>query len=74
MLYEVKEHRARGECLGAECRRKTQQAAKSRGEEQASIDPRISEWGNLHRATCEPFKKAATGRSETSQYPEEKKS
>ena len=46
---------ARGECLGAECRRKTQQAAKSRGEEQASVDPRISEWGNLHGAVREPF-------------------
>ena len=33
-------------CLGTYGRRKTQQAAKRRGEPQAGIDPRISEWGN----------------------------
>ena len=43
---EVKLIRAQGECLGTESRRRTRQAAISHGEEQISIDPRISEWGN----------------------------
>ena len=43
---EVKLIRAQGECLGTESRRRTRQAAISHGEEQISIDPWISEWGN----------------------------
>lgn len=44
---ERKKPRAYGECLGANRRRRTQQAAKSLGELQVSEDPGISEWGNL---------------------------
>ena len=44
----VKLERAQGECLGTESRRRTRQAAISLGEEQISIDPGISEWGNPH--------------------------
>lgn len=43
---QVKLIRAQGECLGTESRRRTRQAAISCGEEQISIDPQISEWGN----------------------------
>ncbi len=43
---EVKQERAQGGCLGTKGRRKTRQAAKSHGEEQMSIDPWVSEWGN----------------------------
>jgi hypothetical protein len=46
--FMVKLLRAHGGCLGTSRRRRTWQAAKSRGEEQASYDPRISEWGNPH--------------------------
>ncbi len=42
----VKQERAQGGCLGARSRRKTRQAAKSRGEGQMPCDPRVSEWGN----------------------------
>ena len=42
--------RAYGECLGANRRRRTRQAAKSLGKLQASDDPGISEWGNLIEA------------------------
>jgi hypothetical protein len=38
--------RAHGGCLGAGRRGRTRQAAKSHGEEHASCDPWISEWGN----------------------------
>lgn len=43
----MKKVRAYGECLGANRRRRTRQAAKSLGKLQASDDPGISEWGNL---------------------------
>src|SRR5215813_9880808 len=43
----VKLVRADGGCLGAGKRRRTWQAAKSRGEPQAGREPRMSEWGNL---------------------------
>lgn len=46
-----KKRRAYGECLGANRRRRTQQAAKSLGELQASEDPGVSEWGNLTQGT-----------------------
>ena len=42
----LKLHRASGECLGAECRRRTCQAAIRGRERQARIDLPISEWGN----------------------------
>ena len=38
--------RAHGGCLGTERRRRTQQPAKRRGEQEACLDPRMSEWGN----------------------------
>ena len=43
---ERKHARAHGGCLGSHRRRRTWQAAKSRGEVQATFDPRMSEWGN----------------------------
>ena len=36
-----------GGCLGTRERRRTWQAARSHGEVQATLDPWISEWGNL---------------------------
>ena len=44
--FMVKLLRADGGCLGTSRRRRTWQAAISGGEEQASCDPPISEWGN----------------------------
>ena len=71
----VKLLRAYGGCLGANSRRRTQQAAKSHGELLASIDPWISEWGNpavvMH---CHPRNRKGTRGTETSKYPEEKES
>lgn len=72
--------RAHGGCLGIGSRRRTWQAAISRGEGQAPFDPRISEWGNP--AGVEPSNpelnqigsEEATRGTETSQYPEEEKS
>ena len=43
---ENKKTRAFGECLGTKRRGRTQHFAKSRGEARATIDPRVSEWGN----------------------------
>ena len=43
---EEKVTRADGGCLGFRRRRRTWQAAKRRGDPQAGIDPRMSEWGN----------------------------
>ena len=44
--FMVKLLRACGGCPGASRRRRTWQAAKSLGESQAGVDPRMSEWGN----------------------------
>ena len=41
-----KYRRAHGGCLGSRRRRRTRQAAKSRGEARTAFDPRMSEWGN----------------------------
>ena len=38
--------RAHGGCLGTERRRRTQQPAKRHGEQEACLDPWMSEWGN----------------------------
>ena len=47
--------RAQGGCLGTKGRRKTRQAAKSRGEGQIPDYPWVSEWGNPRRAgPCVP--------------------
>ena len=43
---KIKRTRAQGGCQGTKRRRRTWQAAKSKGEPQAGIDPLISEWGN----------------------------
>ena len=75
----VKKLSAQGECLGSKRRRKTWQPAKSPGELATSIDPRISEWGNpigeiLLSCTEYIGAEKQTWRTETSKYPEEKKS
>ena len=72
--------RAHGGCLGMGSRRRARQAAISPGEAQTAFDPGIPEWGNpagvmpccphQNRIRCEE----ATGGTETSKYPEERKS
>ena len=47
--YMVKKESAQGGCLGSKRRRKTWQPAKSTGELATSVDPVVSEWGNLVR-------------------------
>ena len=75
----IKRERAHGGCLGTARRRRTWQAAKSLGERQTRIDPKMSEWSNPSGATPRHFRlneigrKSETRGSETSQYPEEKK-
>ena len=44
--FMVKLLRACGGCPGVSRRRRTWLAAKSLGESQAGVDPRMSEWGN----------------------------
>ena len=77
--YMVKKLSAHGGCLGSKRRRKTWQPAKSPGELATSIDPRISEWGNpieeiLSSCTGYIGTEKRTWGTETSKYPEEKKS
>ena len=72
--------RAHGGCLGMGSRRRARQAAISPGEAQTAFDPGIPEWGNPagvmpccphpNQIGCEE----ATGGTETSKYPEERKS
>ena len=75
----VKKLSAHGECLGSERRRKTWQPAKSPGELATSLDPGMSEWGNpageilSSRSEYIGPEKRTRG-TETSQYPQEKKS
>ena len=74
----VKLQRAHGGCLGDERRRRTWTAALSSGERRTRYDPEISEWDNPWRdylpgqseyiALCR-----RTWGTETSKYPEEKK-
>ena len=42
----AKREQARGGCLGAVRRGRARQAAKVQGEERASLDPWVPEWGN----------------------------
>jgi hypothetical protein len=76
----VKLLRAHGGCLGVERRRRAWLAAKSFGEPQAGVDPEIPEWGNPTRVIPgDPWSEfirpgRQTRGTETSQYPEEKKS
>ena len=78
-LCVVKLLRVNGGCLGAERRRRTQQAAKSPGEPQAGCDPGMSEWGNpagvmpSHLLAEYIGLEEPTRGSEPSQYPEEEK-
>ena len=72
--------RAHGGCLGTGRRRRTWQAAISRGEAHTAFDPRISEWGNpggvmpAHPRLNQIGREEATRGTETSKYPEEEKS
>ena len=76
----VKLLRAHGGCLGIERRRRAWLAAISFGEPQAGVDPEIPEWGNPTRVIPgNPFAeyiglRRRTGGTETSKYPQEKKS
>ena len=47
----AKRERAHGGCLGAARRGRARQAAKVQGEERASLDPWVPEWGNPTEAT-----------------------
>ena len=42
----VKKRSANGGCLGSKRRRRTWNPAKSFGELETSVDPKMSEWGN----------------------------
>ncbi len=67
-------HRASGECLGATCRGRTCQATICRREPQAGCDLRVSEWGNPAGVTTRHYCKVeGTRGTETSKYPQEKK-
>ena len=72
--------RAHGGCLGMGSRRRARQAAISPGEAQTAFDPGIPEWGNPGGVvpTCPGAERIgpgeATGGTETSKYPEERKS
>ena len=72
--------RAHGGCLGMGSRRRARQAAISPGEAQTAFDPGIPEWGNPGGVmpTCPGAEHIgpgeATGGTETSKYPEERKS
>ena len=79
-LWEEKIHKAHGGCLGTGSRRRARQAAIICGEGQTPIDPQVPEWGNPagvmprrphpNQIGCEE----ATRGTETSKYPEERKS
>ena len=66
--------RAHGGCLGTGSRRRTRQAAIVPGEPHAGFDPGVSEWGNPGREGGLSRQGTATGGTETSKYPEERKS
>ena len=72
--------RAHDGCLGDGRRRRTRQAAIVPGEAHAALDPGVSEWSNPAPFSGAPpprehmARRRGTGGSETSQYPEEKKS
>src|SRR5438270_14038088 len=76
----VKLLRAHGGCLGARKRRRAWLAAISFGEPQAGVDPKIPEWGNPTRVIPGYLPAEYIGWSrrtrgtETSKYPQEKKS
>ena len=77
--YMVKKLSAQGECLGSKRRRKTWQPAKSSGELATSIDPEVSEWGNPMEEIPSSWTEyigpeKRTRGTETSKYPQEKKS
>ena len=77
--FLAKRIRAHDGCLGIRRRRRTHKAAISLGEPPKGIDPGISEWGNPatltggHRADEYMVRRSHTRGSETSQYPQERK-
>ena len=71
---QVKLYRAHGGCLGVQRRGKARQAAKMPGELQMSKDPSVPEWGKPAEEVPSSRKGGQTRRTETSKYPEEKKS
>ena len=66
--------RAHGGCLGAGSRRRARQAAIVPGEPHTGLDPGVPEWGNPAGEGLLPTLWEATGGTETSKYPEERKS
>ena len=78
--FLAKRIRAHDGCLGIGRRRRTRKTAISPGEPSAGVDPGVSEWGNpatlvgRRRRANEIARRDHTGGSETSQYPEERKS
>ena len=66
--------RAHGGCLGAGSRRRARQAAIVPGEPHTGFDPGVPEWGNPAGEGLLPTQWEATGGTETSKYPEERKS
>ena len=74
----IKRVKAHGGCLGTGRRGRTWQAAISRGEPHAGVDPRMSEWGNPagvmpgHPVGEHIARRRRTRGTETSQYLEEK--
>ena len=69
----LKLHRASGECLGATCRRRTCKATIFSREPQAGFDLEVSEWGNPAGVTTRHLIEKGTRGTETSKYPQEKK-
>ena len=69
-----KVYRAHGGCLGAGSRRRARQAAIVPGEPHTGFDPGVPEWGNPAGEGLLPTQWEATGGTETSKYPEERKS
>ena len=71
--------RAHGGCLGAGGRRRAREAAIVPGEPHSGFDPGVPEWGNPPDEGPAPAaehigREEATGGTETSKYPEERKS
>ena len=76
----AKRIRAHDGCLGIGRRRRTRKTATSFGEPSTGFDPEVSEWGNpagvksRHRRMNQIVRWSHTRGSETSQYPQEKRS
>ena len=76
----AKRIRAHDGCLGIRRLRRTRKTATSSGEPSTGFDPEVSEWGNPaaltggHRWMNQIVRRSDTRGSETSQYPQEKRS